>query len=874
MDKTVRQALYERSLLDNTVQLATPFVKVTSTIQHTLLKGGKGFTLGIHATSEDMKYQDIFSSTAGDSGKKYPLIGYTYVGDKNQPVYADLEMITNRDKAIKLNQIFDRNVNLFSTTNETYIPPPGITKASVTRGKAGLLIAADISFSVPTLSQLEVLHRLFLVPGVGIVMEWGQQFAPETVHSPTGDFGETGLNANTLNKTTGKMFPWYDAAKRDKLLERLGKKSVGVEEVMNCYVYPTEGQYMWMFGRVGNFSTKANSDGSFDCTMKIVGPSEDSWAFSTTRTVTPPADPDTKKPCAQSANSVSSYFTKTTSGPNLKTLLDDVLVGRGKAKAWQKHVKKLPKATGAEPTRDTPNPTESEKSFGDSEDAYFMTWRFFVNVVLNHPDVGVKRVFSEAQVAKDIVDKIAILDPYYNDPERKNSLIETPGPDYIDDPHESFVGFNKFLRSTDPSTMLIVSEMAAKESKAKFNPQRQEKNPPDYFRETTLSRSFKATGLFEKSTSAIKDPTPQSDDDLDRGCLSAGVWINHKAVVASMASAETVLRGISNLLDRMNRATVGYWNLSLDSAEPTKYLCEGDTIGNSTSTWTVVDSNYKENSKDAANNFLDNIHVFNKYVRKTSDGKLVGSDVTDCTVDLALPKVMFSQIATMGLVQKKDLQSAGIEPEEPNHRCSDAAISDANEALREMFAITSISQAEGVLENGPDLTAPIKKPETSTCADTNSTAPAAVTGRGTQVDGTNANSRALPASGESANREFPGMENAFRYIEAFPELMTANIRCEGNGFKSNAFGAAPGALSINADLTVPGLAGFRIGELFWIDRIPAFYKAFGAFQVTSIEDSIDNGGWMTKIGAKFNYLGPAWTQAVVQLAGLNTDPPK
>lgn len=872
MDKTVRDALYERSLLDNTVQIATPFVKVTSTIQHSLLNGGRGFTLGMHATNQDMKYQDIFSSAAAASGKKYPLIGYTYVGDKNQPVYADLESITSRNKAIPLNKLFEKNVDLVSTTSETFIPPPGITKASVTRGKAGLLIAADISFSVPTLSQLEVLHRLFLVPGIGIVMEWGQQFAPEM--KETGDFGEKGLNKTTLDKTTGNMFPWYDKNKLDTLLERLGKQSVGVEEVMNCYVYPTEGQYMWMFGRVGNFSTKANSDGSFDCTMKIIGPSEDSWAFSTNRTITPPPDPTTNTPCAQSANSVNSFFTKTTSGLNLKSLLDSVIAGRGDARAWRQHVKKLPKQTGSEPNRTSPNTTESEKSFGDSEDAYFMTWRFFVNVVLNSDKVGVKAIFKNASFPAGSLDKVKILEPYYNDSERKNMLIETPGPTYIDDPHESFVGFNKFLRSIDPSTMLIVSEMAAREARAKFNPARQERNAPDYFRETTLSRSFKEVGLFERSTSGIQDPPPQSDDKLDRGCLSAGVWINHKAVVASMASAETILRGISNLLDRMNRATAGYWNLTLDSAEPTtQYQCGGDSIGNSTISWTVIDSNFKENSIDAANNFLKDIYVFNKYVRKTPDGKLVGSDVTDCTVDLALPKVMFSQIATLGLVQKKDLQSAGIEPEQPNHRCSSPTVSDASEALREMFAITSISQADSE-GKGPDLTAPIREPQQTQCADTNSTAPAAVSGRGTQVAPTNANSQALPASGESANREFPGMENAFRYIEAFPELMTANIRCEGNGFKSNAFGASPGALSINADMTLPGLAGFRIGELFWVDRIPTFYKAFGAFQVTSIEDSIDISGWTTKIGAKFNYLGPAWTQAVIQLAGLNNDPPQ
>ena len=150
-----------------------------------------------------------------------------------------------------------------------------------------------------------------------MVLEWGQQFAEDGNE----DYGERGLNAQTIEKI---MFPWYNRGELYTMLGRLAEKKIGLEEIMRCYVWPTQGQYMWMFGRVANFSTKANSDGSFDCNVKIVGPSEDAWAYTTRNTVVPPRD-NSGKICPDNANSVESYFTKTSTGLNLKTLLEKVM---------------------------------------------------------------------------------------------------------------------------------------------------------------------------------------------------------------------------------------------------------------------------------------------------------------------------------------------------------------------------------------------------------------------------------------------------------------------------------------------------------------------------------------------------------------------
>lgn len=863
----VRKALYERSYLDNTIQIASPFIKATTTIQHKYLQCENciGFTLGLHATELDASYQDIFANK--ESG--YPMVGYTYTADgKNQFVYA-----TPPDaNGLKINALFDNGNDLVNNVKYGNTPPPGITKATVTRGKSGLLISAQIDIAIPTLSQLEMLHRLFLVPGLGMVLEWGQQFAYENYSNKEGNYGETGLWPDGKDKLKENTFPWYTPGKLKPLLDALGEKRVGIEEVLNCYSYPTEGQYMWMFGRIGNFSVKANSDGSFNATVKIIGPSEDSWAFSTIATVTPPGDASGKV-CPEAANSVYSYFTKTTSGINLKTLLDKVSSTPGHP--WKDHVRHFPRTSerpGESPTAES-NPTPNEQLFGDSDDAYFVTWRFFVNVILNNPKDGVVALFEGASAEQKQVDKVATLKSYSDDVKDEKKYQDKPGPMYIDDTYEAFVGYNKFLRSVDPSTLLLIHEKGADEAKKNFDPKRQEQNPPDYFTPTALSNAFKKAGLFELSDSAVSKPEKKEKEN-DRACLSAGVWINHKAIVASMMGADTIIRGVSNLLERMSRATANYWNLSLDPVDSINYQCESPGSGKSALSWRVIDSNYREGSQRAVDEFLDHVHIFNKHARKNSEGKLVGSEVIDCNVDLSLPKLLFSQIATMGLVRPKDLQTAGIEAPKPYSKCSDAAIADPNEALREMFAITSLSPDAKNGKVSPDVTyKPVEVP-TKQCQDTHTSVPAGVQGQGNQVDGTNANSQALPASGEAANREFPGMNSTFRYIEMFPETMTALIRCDADGNRANAWGASPGALSISADLTLPGIAGLRIGELFWVDRIPSFYKVFGAFQIVSIEDTIDVGnGWQTKIGGRFNYMGEKWKAAMASKAKLEMSKP-
>jgi hypothetical protein len=1148
INRKIADVLDNRSRLNNTIQMAMPFVKATTTLRHKMLGGEAsadlsegyiGFSLGLHGIAEDVAYEDMYA----EAGDNTPLIGYTYgPNGETKRVYAkdpDAEL------AITIGQIFDKRATLSTNTgNYVRIPPPGITRVTINRGKNGMLASADLQISIPSLIQLESLHRTFLVPGIGMILEWGQEFSL---------LSNLTKSADEMPKIGDHMFPWHDRIKLKEMLQRLGRNEVGTEEILEDYAYKTNGQYMWLFGRVANFNVKSNSDGSAECTVKIVGTSEDSWAYSTKNTVTPARARGTPI-CADNSNSIYGYFTNTSAGKNLKTLLDNT-VDPNKNSPWKDHVKifKQSNSKRGEPKPNDKNVNTNSISFGDAEDAYFMTWRFFVNVVLNDEDVGVKSIFKGAALTPVELAKIAVLKPYNTTGDLKTAS-SSPGPLILTDPAESYVGINKHLRSTDLTTLVIVNELAA--TLAEKDPEyKTQGSQQTSMKKTKDTEDFSKVGLFENSAT-VTDP-----NNPDKAFLSTGVWINHKAVIECMIQGDTLLRGISLLLQRMSAATRNYWNLVLDDLEPTANA-EINPVHNRM----VVDANWRENGNDVVSRFMDKVHLFNKYIRTdTESGELIGSELIDCSVDLSLPKRLFTQIVATGLVQQSDMDAINAPPpgQQPAQSTGtdisdgdiprDPSLSDPNDVLRRMFAVLSIYPG-GDTEQGPDLTilprterkklveayGRCKKQNTQTTAQTsgvgNRSAPIVISpvdvsnktveerkvlqseaqklvngpqckkckpclptqtapddltkwieehhwsgafisyvmkqsktnfpGNGkhsnyaqsiknnkapgwlalspastkVQLGDIIVGNRVNPDSGKVSDntyttsdwsgkaghgdivvnisnkasaiggnvsdkvsyasyglsnglvtdknvyvilrppaeavstivstakaeldlwttngwvennpaafaklneyyggvglplipsttspttvspsdqctedvyknagdgnadagkslcqecarqqeivrqvqildsgteaaeekqaeiRELHKLQTLFRYSEIYPEHMVAQIAGNANGIRSNSFGAAPGALAIKADITMPGINGFRLGELFWIDRIPAFYKAFGAFQTLTIEDVIDNSGWKTKIHAVFNYLGEEWKR---KMFGILTAP--
>lgn len=96
-------------------------------------------------------------------------------------------------------------------------------------------------------------------------------------------------------------------------------------------------------------------------------------------------------------------------------------------------------------------------------------------------------------------------------------------------------------------------------------------------------------------------------------------------------------------------------------------------------------------------------------------------------------------------------------------------------------------------------------------------------------------------------------------FELYPDLMrqqmSANAGESNSAVDYSHAWRAPGKLAITADITIPGVAGFTMGQIFWVGRTYEHYKQFGAFQLFGLTEVIDiSKGWTTEIHSRFNAL--------------------
>jgi len=71
---------------------------------------------------------------------------------------------------------------------------------------------------------------------------------------------------------------------------------------------------------------------------------------------------------------------------------------------------------------------------------------------------------------------------------------------------------------------------------------------------------------------------------------------------------------------------------------------------------------------------------------------------------------------------------------------------------------------------------------------------------------------------------------------------------------TNLFAPAPTQFRIK--ISLPGIAGIHVGDLFWIDRIQPNFYLDGVFMTIGLAESISpENGWTTNIEGVFTYMG-------------------
>ena len=133
-----------------------------------------------------------------------------------------------------------------------YRPMPGLTSVTIdTKGTLGSLREATINFSVWNMTQLNVIEALYFRLGYTMLLEWGNinYFTNPTVANPSGEF---------VTSPYGIDFFSYNS--KESIFQAITERN-----------QRTNGNYEAMLGTVTNFFFSFNSQGGYDCSIKLIG---------------------------------------------------------------------------------------------------------------------------------------------------------------------------------------------------------------------------------------------------------------------------------------------------------------------------------------------------------------------------------------------------------------------------------------------------------------------------------------------------------------------------------------------------------------------------------------------------------------------------
>ena len=139
------------------------------------------------------------------------------------------------------------------TTERGFIPMPGITDASVKYINNGALTKTEIKIKCYSKTQLALIDALYMRPGYTLLLEFGWS----TYLDNDGEL-------QTFNKFNSPALEYMFQESHDKNHFLITKK---IQEERERKV----GNYEGVYGKISNFKWTFNPDGSYDCTIYLMG---------------------------------------------------------------------------------------------------------------------------------------------------------------------------------------------------------------------------------------------------------------------------------------------------------------------------------------------------------------------------------------------------------------------------------------------------------------------------------------------------------------------------------------------------------------------------------------------------------------------------
>ena len=466
-----------------------PFIRMTACTQEPE-KGYTYFTLGLHGFgSEDL---NIFDVTYGTNRE---IIGYAYDLNNVKGGIAQKRLIATDELSVSgipdnLSTAFNdaqRNTIIKEQQRAAQVasgergdslpggahPIPGINDVVVSRSSPGAPFIATVKWQCYNRAQLEYLRHQFMVVGAHVVIEWGQQFSDRQFTNIL-EFGDT-------NKIKTQL--------ADAIM--LGRKYV-----IDTFVEPNTGNYDFLVGTLGQFSIDLDpATGIYQCSTTIYSVGEEMWGLTTDKTfinkTAAIGSPDIANPTTiHDYFLIGSIFDK-----DIDTNSSNKELVAAYSEAWAKT-----------DTNHTSTNAEYKDFKTNSKDYRFVSWKF----ITEHMLPRMLALITHPKVKKDIG---TFLNLYMSGSSSGSA------------DQEDWIGNNKFLKSTNPDTMVLY---------------RSDAKAPD---------GFSGAGDFGA--------------DPHKAKLNRGVWFNVGMIREAFLTADSMQGGLRTIFSRMNQATVGYWDLSL-----------------------------------------------------------------------------------------------------------------------------------------------------------------------------------------------------------------------------------------------------------------------------------------------------------------------
>ena len=886
----IQYELTRRRFASNTAQVHTPFVKLTSLMYVTgsnLTDGGDKPawcpTLGVHE-KQDLTFEDIYKpATNGRS-----IVGYATSIKDNNPIRVPVLVDSN-----------DANLD------QPNIPPPGIVSMTTERSTAGPmgvrggLFRATIKITAYSVGQLNALMKYFMRPATRVVMEYGRYSSEQPIDTIT-----------PYNWVADKSVITDDP---EKGFRKLISLQASQQAFIQQYVYNNFGNYEIFIGYVTKFALKYTKNNTFEIDLTVHSvqqfeiPTKYSGAKPLCRTGNAVDDPCKVMDVAEYFDAASSW--KENSFDAVLAAIGEVTPSEGKftdsayindlKDEWASHV--IPIRTTNPTTGGAGRSGANNPTTGTGMGGHFVSWKFFVNVILNDTKYGLMSLFNTDGMSADYI-RSNFIKPLGNrgsNPTNDRNLL------LADE-----VGYHPALRSTNAGVMIIYNSGQDSQSQAALT----RIQAIDRALNTTERDTYTPIDLTDDTIyNEIANNTEVGDfkSTEDTSFLTKGVWINTNAIKQAFSGADTVSAGISNLLGYMNASVGGYWNLQLlsndverpglhvidtlpkfsdTSTEPQRALLSpiSDSIITSRAELerpevpqTVFGSGTFRKIKIGPTQELEipqpkYLYMFNRKTRQLTDDD-TGSELLDINITFDLPQVIAAQaIANIGGVAQRgtlnaidinELKSLSLMPE-IYAKCNPASTTDVCPGDNEPLVPVATPPWVGtpLASGGTPAQSPVgpQQPRQTAFSGFSSFNNNFNLSGGVFDFGAQQERAAQDAQNQitqnpntvSSVREYGNLGQALKLIELNPPTMIREFdRTSGDTEskdKVHPFNSSNLTKSI-VDLTLPGIGGIQLFQSFAVDRIPQILKR-GIYVVTKIshEFTVQNG-WVTKIQGRFRY---------------------